>query len=353
MKKTILCTLLCIGLLTACVSPDAKAKAKGAIPMSGQSFLLDTLVNIAIYDNDDQSLLQDVFDEISRLDSILSVAAPGGDPAKLAENAGKGYAVLSDDAILLLNESIRFSVLSGGAFDCTVEPLVSLWGIKDGEGHYPSGEEVAKALSLVDYQKIRIEEGNRAMLAQAGMEVDFGAIAKGYIADRVKMMLIDRGVSSALIDLGGDIALLGSKPDDSCFRIGLRDPGGGANDILGIFEVADMCLASSGSYERFFIHEGKAYHHILDVGTGFPADNELLQVTILSNSTTGSEGYSTTAFLLGLARGLALVESADGVEAVFVTKDNRVYVTDGIKDRFRLTATAYALANRENEPTRR
>jgi len=341
-----LCACLCAGLLAGCSpSREGQAANPAATPIRAQGFHLDTVITITIYDSQDQGLFQDVFDEISRLEGILSVTAPGSDPDRLAKNAGGDYIEVSDDTLYLINESAKFSVMSDGAFDCTVGPLVSLWGIRDTSGHFPSENELKETLSLIGYQDVLIRNGNLVMLKKAGMETDFGAIAKGYIADRLKELLAGKGVGSAVIDLGGNIVLLGEKPGGEAYRIGVRDPFGGDNEYFGVFEIADKSLVTSGSYERFFIHEGKAYHHIFDVVTGFPADNELVQTTIISDSSTEGEGYSTTAFLLGLERGLALVNDAEGVEAVFVTKEKKVYVTSGIKDNFVLTSQEYEFAD--------
>ena len=336
-------SLLC--LAGGCAAPGrAPGEGSGPAPVSAQNFLLDTLVTITIYDRDDRSVIEEAFDEISRLENILSAAVPGSDPDRLAQHAGGDYIEVSEYTAFLLTESARYTRASEGAFDCTVGPLVSLWGIKDSKGHYPSPEELAEALPLIDNGGVLIKDHNMVMLKNAGMKVDFGAVAKGYIADRVKDLLVDRGIGSAVIDLGGNIVLIGSKPDGTPFRIGARDPAKGAADYFGVFEVSDISLVSSGSYERFFVYEGKAYHHILDVHTGFPADNDLLQVTILSGLSVAGDGFSTTAFLLGLDRGLRLINDTEGIEGVFVTKDKKVYVSDGIGDIFTIVSADYTLA---------
>ena len=331
--------ILLILPLSACTTQEATVPA----PISAQSFQLNTLITITLYDSEDQSLFQIVFDEIRRLENILSASLPGSDPDRLAQNAGKEYIEVSEETLTLLKKSSVFSDLSEGAFDCTVGPLVSLWGITDGGGRVPSEEERENALSLIGYHDVLINGDGRVMLKYPGMKLDFGAIAKGYIADRVKDLLAAKGVRSAVIDLGGNIVLLGKKPDGSDFRIGVRDPAGEDSDYFAVFEKSDMSLVSSGSYERFFIQDDKVYHHILDVHTGYPSETELLQVTILSNSSTDCDGFSTTAFLLGLERGLALLNGTEGVEGVFVTKDKQVYLTNGIDSDFTIVSDAYRL----------
>jgi thiamine biosynthesis lipoprotein len=324
---------------------DTPEPSGTARPVSAQAFLLDTLVSITIYGSGDQSIIQEAFDEIARLEAILSATIPGSDPDRLAQSADAGFIEVSQDTVYLLKECAEFSALSGGAFDCTVGPLVSLWNIREPSGYLPTRAELEQALSFVGYHHVLFLGENQVMLKNAGMAVDFGAIAKGYIADKIKELLIGKGIGSAVIDLGGDIALLGGRPDGAGFRIGVRDPGGSSGDYFSVLTITNRSLASSGSYERFFIHEGMAYHHIFDVATGYPAENELLQVTAIADNAVHAEGYSTTAFLMGLERGLAFINNADGIEAVFVTKEKKVYLTNGAGQEFLLTSDEYAFAD--------
>jgi len=303
------------------------------------------LVTITIYDSQDQSLLQDAHDEIDRLEQLLSVTVSGSDLDRLAASAGGDFIEVSADTFYLFERSALFSTASGGLFDCTVGPLVELWGIKNSGGYLPSEAELIPVLALVDYEKVRLSDMNQVKLEDPGMKADFGAIAKGYIADQIKTLLTSKGVRSALIDLGGDVVLVGNKPDGSDFRVGVRDPYGETSDFFAILEISGKSLVSSGSYERFFVFEDSVYHHIMDVRTGFPADNELVQVTVISDSCADGDGYSTSAFILGLDRGFSLINDTDGVEGVFVTKDKKVYVTDGVGSRLTIVSDSYALCN--------
>ena len=356
---------LCLGL-GACLDPFAATAttpgAKTAGPLaapgpndvpsvgtadaqqiSAQSFHLDTLVTITIYDSDDRALFALVFEEIARLEAILSATMPGSDPDRLAQNAGKSYIQVSEDTLFLIEQNAKFFALSDGAFACTVGPLISLWGFREAAGHYPTDEELARALSLVDDGDLSIDTQNQVMLKRAGMQVDFGASAKGYIADRVKDLLVSKGINRAMIDLGGNIVLLGEKPGGTDFRIGLRDPMGSPADYFGVFALSGKSLVSSGSYERFVVHEGIAYHHIIDAHTGLQPTHDLLQVTIIADGSADADCFSTTAFILGLERGFALVDQAEGIEGVFVTRGMEVYATDGAKDMFSITNHAYTL----------
>ena len=278
-----------------------------------------------------------------KLESILSATRTGSDLYELEENAGKNYIKVTDDTVFLINESRKFSEISNGAFDCTVRPLVDLWGIEDRGGHYPSEEELARAMALITYNDVLIKDGNFVMLKKAGMKLDFGGIAKGYIADKVKELLVNLGVRSAAIDLGGNIVLIGEKPDKAGFKIGIRHPEKTNMDYIGIIEISNKSIVTSGLYERFFIYEGKKYHHIFNVNTGFPVENELAEVTIISDRSSDGDIFSTTVFLLGLKQGLDMINSTESIEGIFVTKDRKVYVTDGIGDEFVITENGYTL----------
>ena len=167
--------------------------------------------------------------------------------------------------------------------------------------------------------------------------MDLGGIAKGYIADQVKEFLISGGASGGIIDLGGNILAFGRKPDGSDFRIGIQDPFGGRGSSIGVLTMKEGSLVTSGIYERFFEQNGRKYHHIFDVRTGYPVDNSLAGVSIMTQESAAGDALSTAVFALGLEKGMALVEGMDGVEAIFITRDKEVYISSGIRESFTLT----------------
>ncbi|MCL2817834.1 MAG: FAD:protein FMN transferase [Clostridiales bacterium] len=305
-------------------------------------FKLDTVVTVTIYGYHKQAIFDEIFAEIDRLESILSVSVPGSDLDRLAQNSGLGYIGLHPETLFLLRKSIEYSRLSQGAFDVTAGPLISLWNIRDGEGHFPSQEELSAALSLINHEDILFEQ-DRVMLKNAGMTVNLGAVAKGYIADKIKELLLSKGIKSAVINLGGDIALIGGKPGGEPFKIGVRDPKGAPGSHCIVLEIAEKSVVSSGSYERFFAHQGKEYHHILDLGSGFPVENELISVTVICGMAADGDALSTTAFLLGLEAGLEMINDLPGVSAIFITKDNKIYLSRGFEYGFTITNSAYSL----------
>ena len=214
----------------------------------------------------------------------------------------------------------------------TVGPLIDLWDIGNG-GHYPTEAELTAARGLLGMDDLILDEANgTAYLARPGMRVDLGALAKGYIADKVKALLLDRGVKSGVIDLGRNILLSGEKPGGAAFSIGVQSPMN-SGDLLRVLALKDKSLVTSGTYERYFEHEGKRYHHVLDPFTGFPADQDLLAVTILSDSSLWGDALSTACLLLGVEQGMALVDSIPDAEALFVRTDGTVVTSAGFPQK--------------------
>lgn len=315
--------------------------------ISDSEFLLDTIVTIKIYGHSDESIFNDIFSYIRNLENTLSVHVENSDLWKLKQNAGKEWTEVSDDTMQIIKRSIEISKMSEGLFDITSGPLIDLWNIDPPTGHYPTDKEREEAISLIDYKNIEVDEiHNTIRMKKSGMEANLGAIAKGYIADKVKNYLKDKGINQAIINLGGNVLLLGKKTDGSDFRIGIQDPDSERGAYLGLVEVSDKSIVSSGTYERYFIYEEKKYHHILNPFTGFPQENRLKGVSIISDYSTDGDAFSTTVFLLGLEKGMQLVERVEGVEAIFITKTNELYISTGLMDSFEIAPDSrYIISN--------
>ena len=292
------------------------------------NLMLDTIVQITLYDWEDSSTIDLAFDEIRRLESLLSVEQEGSDLYRLAQAAGKEWVEISSETEEVLRLSKEYYTLSQGHFDVTIGPLVDLWNIHNGEGHYPTQEELDVTLPLINSDDLLVEEG-RAYLAREGMIANLGAIAKGYIADRVKDLLVEQGVEHAVIDLGRNILLIGGRPDGSNFTVGVQDPNQEEGVLADTVAASDKSVVTSGINERKFTYIGKEYHHVLDPFTGFPADTGLASVTILSDNSAQGDALSTTCLLLGPEEGMQLIESLDGVEALFITTDGELIPSSG------------------------
>ena len=229
---------------------------------------------------------------------------------------------VSKETAQLIETALDYSARSDGAFDITIAPLLDLWNFKpeQHEGTVPDADQIQEALSHVDYKKVQLD-GATVTLLDPQASIDLGGIAKGYIADRLRDYLISEGYDSALINLGGNILTVGAKPDGSAFRVGIRKPFSESGEQLETVACKDRSVVTSGTYERYFEQDGKRYHHILSPSDGYPVENGLASVTILSPSSTDADALSTACFVLGPEKGLELIESLDGIEALFVTDE--------------------------------
>ena len=326
-----LLTLLLASVLM--LSAAGCGQTQSVEPASKTNIMLDTVVTISLYDDSDRSVLDLAFDEISRLENLLSVTKEGSDLDRLNKAAGKEWVEIAPETEEVLLLAKEYTALSGRYFDVTAGPLIDLWGIHNGEGHYPTQEELEAVLPLTNSDDLLMEDG-RAYLAREGMKVNLGAIAKGYIADKVKELLVENGVEHATLDLGRNVLLIGGKTDDTAFNIGIQDPNDEPGELVGAIPVTDQSVVTSGINERYFTYEGKNYHHILDPFTGFPADNGVASVTILSDSSAQGDALSTSCLLLGQEKGLELIESLNGVEALFIMTDGSMIPSSGFEADF-------------------
>lgn len=320
-------------------------KQKDIEPVTNSNFLMDTLIQISAYGPNSEKAINESFDRINEIQSKMTSKGEDSEVIKINKKAGLGFQQVSPDTFNVIKKGLEYSQISNGSFDITVGSLVKLWGIGTDKVKVPDQNELKKALTHVNYKNVILDDKNHSvMLKKKDMSIDLGAIAKGYAADEVVKVLKRYGIKSAVADLGGNIYVLGKKPDGSLWKIGIQDPYEQRGSNLAVVEVADKTLVTSGIYERFFEKDNIRYHHILDTKTGFPVENNLASVSIISNSSIEADGLSTTAFSLGLKEGLKLIESIPDTEAVFVTKDRGIYTSSGInKYNFNITRPNYKL----------
>lgn len=334
--------LLCIFLPSIFVGCNSKTKE----PVSRETYLMGTIINIKAYGKNAEKAVQASVDKISDIEKKMSVNIDSSEVNKINKNAGIAPVKVSKNTLDVVKASLIYSKKTKGSFDITVEPLVSLWGIGTDKARVPSKDEISNALSLINYKDVVInEKESTIMLKRKGQAIDLGAIAKGYTADELKKVLLNYNVSSAFLNLGGNVYVLGNKPDKTPWKIGVQNPLEPRGDYLGIVSVSDKSVVTSGNYERFFERNGKRYHHIFDTKTGYPAEKGLISVSIISDKSIDGDALSTSVYTLGLDEGKKLIESLKDVEAVFVTNDKKVYITSGLKDIFKLTNTDFKLQN--------
>ncbi|MEG0133196.1 MAG: FAD:protein FMN transferase [Clostridium sp.] len=307
-------------------------------PISKTELLLGTVCTITLYDNSDVAVIDKAFTRLKELEDILSINKMDTELDKVNNMSGIAPVKVSDDTLKVVSKGLEYSKLSNGSLDITIGPLVKLWGIGTDDAKLPFQSEIDSKKALVDYNLIDIDESNQTIfLKTAGMVIDLGAIAKGYAADEVTEILKDSGVSSGIVDLGGNIFVIGKKANNTPWNVGIQNPEKSGDDTIGFITTSNKSVVTSGIYERFFEFEGKNYHHILNPETGFPYDNEVLGVSIVSDTSIDGDSLSTTLFALGVDKGLALIESLNGVDAIFITKDHKLHMTSGFKDIFTLT----------------
>lgn len=324
MKKRSLFALLATGLLLC-----SGCSAQQELPKQTEvGFYLDTVITLTAYVEDAQ-VLKDALEECGRYEQLLSRTVEGSDVWWINHAEGAATEV-SDDTIAILQCAKHISELSGGAFDATIAPVSTLWDFTSGSAVLPDAETIAKAAELVDYTKIVIE--GKTVTLPAGMMIDLGGIAKGYIADRIKTYLEERGVKHAILSFGGNIVAIGTKPDGTDWKVGIQDIDKATGEYMLVVRNRGGSTVTSGIYERGFDLDGVRYHHLLNPRTGWPEQNELASVTILSESSMEGDALATAAFVLGPAKGMELIESLPGIEAVFIARDRQVSFSSGAKD---------------------
>lgn len=311
-------------------------------PVVKSGFYFDTVITITLYGESEKlsPLFEEVFALCARYEAMLSRTIKDSDITKINEAAGTPV-VVHPETISLLQTACSYAELTDGLVDPTVTPLLLLWGFGDTGASVPpsvpslppDADALAEARSHVDHHSIVIDEqADTVMLTDPLAAIDLGFIAKGYIADRIRDYLISQNVAGAIINLGGNVLCIGEKPDHSPYRVAVKYPFGGAEDVITTLSVRDQSVVTSGVYERFIELDGVRYHHILHPQTGYPVENGLLSVTIVTDSSTDADALSTACFVLGLTDGMALIESLDHTEALFITEDYELHYSSGLQE---------------------
>ena len=290
-------------------------------PLADTRFMLDTVCTITLYDwnGDGNAILDEAFGVCAQYEKMLSTSVKSSDIYRINHSNGKAVNVSSETSALL-TRAIHYCDLTGGEFDITIYPVKTLWDFSGDHPALPDRDSLAEAVAKVDYTKINID-GTIVSLPK-GMGIDLGAVAKGYIADRVREYLQTKNVTSAIIDLGGNVYALGKKNDGSLWRIGIRKPF--SDREADVVETADCSVVTSGVYQRYFKANGKLYHHILRSSDGMPCDTGLYSVTVIAESSEQCDALSTVCMLSGYEKSLRLLSEYPDLRAVFITSDNQL-----------------------------
>lgn len=333
MIKRILSLALLTVLVTA-VFGGCSAKEK---EHTVSFFAMNTYMSVSAYGENSRLAAEQAQAEVTRLDRLWSVTDSGSELFALNSlNSGNSNSV-SDDTAELIRFSLEMAELTGGAFDPTIYPVLTAWGFTKDENRVPEDAEIAELLTKTGYRKIS-QNGNLISLADGTM-LDFGAVAKGAAADRTAEIMRENGITSALINLGGSITVIGKNPDNSDWRIGIKDPFG--EDYIGILSLSNASAVTSGAYERnFTAADGTVYGHIIDPSTGRPADNDLASVTVISENAALCDALSTALFVMGSEKAVQFCNengTAYGFDIILITKDKELILSGGAAEKFRLT----------------
>jgi thiamine biosynthesis lipoprotein len=302
---------------------------------------------INLYDEGTKEIYDEMAEALNALEHTFSINVPDSEVVRINVGAGKEAVRVSPEVIYVVKMAKYFAEKSGGAFDPTIGPVSLLWGVGSEDARLPSQEEIDARLPLVDYRKIIIDEEARTVFLETeGMILDLGGIAKGYAADCLVQIAQNHGLLRAIIDLGGNVYVWGTKKDGAKWKVGVKDPENPGGEPAASLEIDENSVVTSGMYERFFEEGGVRYHHILSPKTGYPVFNGVLSFTIVSRSSLAADALSTTVFILGKEAGLAFLEAGFpeiGVQAegLLIAGDHTVSATRGLAPAVTVTGKSY------------
>lgn len=319
-------------------------------------FAMDTVMELQVYGGDEAAaLLQDAEQQIRNLEKELSVTDDSSEIAYLNAN---GHVQLSDEPAQIMEEALQYCESTDGALDITIYPVLKAWGFTTGEYKVPSNEEIAQLLQNVDYRNVELKDyltspynGNAdspdttcLCTISEGTQVDLGSVTKGYTSRKLASYFRENGVTSGLINLGGNVECIGTKPNGDSWNVAVKSPFKDSDSgILGVVKASDEAIITSGGYERFFEEDGETYWHIIDPSTGKPAKNGLISVTIIGTDGLMCDALSTALFVKGLDGAVMYYHTNQAFDMILVTDAGEVYVTKGVSDRFTLSSEYYDL----------
>ena len=298
-------------------------------PIQRSQLLMGTLVDISISSTDPESANRAAdlaFDEIRRIEKIMSTYIPESEISQINDSAGKEWMNVHPELLYVIQEALRYSRLSEGAFDISFKPLTRIWSFKE-ESWPPERKEVEDVLPLINYENVLIDEQGRIRLKHPGMSIGLGGIAKGYAVDRAMAVLEEQGISHAIVNAGGDMRIAGRHSEERPWRVGIQDPRN-PSAFMTSLSVTDSALTTSGDYEKFFVFNGKRYHHLLDPQTGFPAMG-CQSVTILCPTAMMADAMATAVFILGPEKGMALIRRLTELEGMIVDLQGKIQKSEG------------------------
>jgi thiamine biosynthesis lipoprotein len=294
---------------------------------------MGTVVEITLVGDDEEGAKKaalQAFQEIKRIEQLMSPWINSSDVTRINQSAGKEWVKVSPEMLRVIKKAQEISELSGGGFDITVGPLTQLWRTAREKGIPPSAEELKQKLNLVNFRNLMIDQEGKVFLRKKGMAIDLGGIAKGHAVDRAFEVLRTLGYKNLIVNAGGDLRVGGSKLDQP-WSIGIQAPRS-SEKIMATVTISDSAIATSGDYEKFFMYQGKRYHHIFNPRNGLPAE-ECQSVTIICKEGMVADALATAVFVLGPEKGYVLCQKLKGVDCLIVDKEGKVIFSPGLEGR--------------------
>ena len=328
-RKKVIATVILLLSLLGCSSQQNETDTEKTISF----FAMDTYIELTASGENADASLATAQKRIEELEHLWSVTDKKSEIYALNHSKGQSL-LLSDDTAALLSFALKVAQKTNGALEPTIYPVLAAWGFTTEERNIPSEQEMAQSMELVGYKNVELI-GNTAALP-IGMQVDLGAVGKGYASDEVAEILRENEINSALLDVGGSVQMIGKKPDGSDWKIGLKNPLSDGN--LGVLSISDCAVVTSGNYERYFIGEdGKRYGHIIDPATGHPTENELASVTVIAKNAKLCDGLSTALFVMGLENARDYWKKHQDFDMILIMENGEIHLTEGIKNNFSLS----------------
>lgn len=341
MKKT--CKFISLSLILIVLLPLAGCNRKSK-EYSKDTFMMGTIISLKYYGKDGEKAIEESIKKIDEIEKSMSLNIEDSEISKINKEAGIKPTTVSSSILEVIERGLYYGQFSKGCFDISIRPVDALWAIGTENERVPEKSEIDEALKEVNYKNIEInKEKSSVYLKEKGMAIDLGGIAKGYAADELVNILKKYKIDSAMINLGGNLYVYGSKDGKEALNIGIQDPKKDQGEFFGVVKVKDKSVVTSGNYERYFEKDGKRYHHIMDPSTGYPSENGIISSTIISDKSIDGDALSTATYVMGVDKAMKLIESIDGVDAIIVTDDNKIYTSSGISEsNFNITNKEYS-----------
>ena len=332
--KRIISAILGIGLIFTLCSCSDQESTDRAQENEIDLFAMDTYMFLKAYGDNGETALQKASDRIKELEAMLSATDEKSEIFKLNSAAG-AQTVISSDTSFLIGRSLEINNETGGAFDITLYPVTKEWGFTTGNYNVPSQNRIDELLAKVGSENIILNSDGDSVSLKNGANIDLGGIAKGYAGSCAADIIRSEGVASAILNMGGNVQTIGSKPDGSSWKVGVQDPND-STKLVGTVEVNDKAVITSGGYERYFEDEdGNTYWHIIDPKTGYPAVTDIISVTVIGSDGTTCDAMSTSLFVMGTEKSADYLKANNNYDAVLVSNDNKLYITKGIMNDFK------------------